>query len=181
MEFIFIRHTSVDVESGTCYGQTDVPLRDTFPTEAEKVKEELFALELAAPFDAVYTSPLSRCTRLAEYCGFGDAQRDDRLKETNFGDWEMKKWADINQNQLQQWFDDWHHTAAPNGESFADQLRRVGAAIDDMKKSGKKRIAIFAHGGVICCAHILIDHTPVDRIFSMQPPYGGIVRFETKD
>ena len=30
MEVILIRHTSVDVPPGVCYGQTDVPLKPTF-------------------------------------------------------------------------------------------------------------------------------------------------------
>ena len=33
MEVIFIRHTSVDVPPGVCYGQTDVPLRHSFEQE----------------------------------------------------------------------------------------------------------------------------------------------------
>ena len=36
MEVILIRHTSVDVPKGVCYGQTDVPLRDSFEEEASK-------------------------------------------------------------------------------------------------------------------------------------------------
>ena len=35
MELILIRHTSVDVPPGVCYGQTDVPLKSTFEQEAE--------------------------------------------------------------------------------------------------------------------------------------------------
>ena len=34
MEVTFIRHTSVDVPPGVCYGQSDVPLRDSFEQEA---------------------------------------------------------------------------------------------------------------------------------------------------
>ena len=34
MEVILIRHTSVDVPPGVCYGQTDVPLKPTFEQEA---------------------------------------------------------------------------------------------------------------------------------------------------
>ena len=34
MEVIFIRHTSVDVPRGVCYGQSDVPLRNSFEQEA---------------------------------------------------------------------------------------------------------------------------------------------------
>ena len=41
MKAILIRHTSVDVPKGVCYGQTDVPLAPSFPTEALRVKESL--------------------------------------------------------------------------------------------------------------------------------------------
>ena len=86
MDVFLIRHTSVDVPAGTCYGHTDVALRPTFPEEAARVKQQLDTYT----FDAVYTSPLSRCTRLATYCGYPDALRDDRLKELNMGAWEMQ-------------------------------------------------------------------------------------------
>ena len=66
MKLYIARHTSVDVPQGTCYGHTDVPLRNTFNEEAEAVKQKLDGLH----FDKVYTSPLSRCIRLASFCGF---------------------------------------------------------------------------------------------------------------
>ena len=91
MDVFLIRHTSVDVPAGTCYGHTDVALCPTFPEEAARVKQQLDA----HTFDAVYTSPLSRCTRLAAYCGYPDALRDDRLKEMNMGAWEMQFFAAI--------------------------------------------------------------------------------------
>ena len=87
MEVILIRHTSVDVPPGVCYGQTDVPLKPTFEAEAAVTAENLKAY---LPFDHVYTSPLTRCVRLATYCGYPDAERDKRIMEINFGDWEMK-------------------------------------------------------------------------------------------
>ena len=67
MEVILIRHTSVDVPPGMCYGQTDVPLKPTFEAEAAVTAENLKAY---LPFDHVYTSPLTRCVRLATYCGY---------------------------------------------------------------------------------------------------------------
>ena len=85
MDIYLIRHTSVDVPAGTCYGQTDVPLKPSFEAEAATVKKELDRYA----FDAVYTSPLSRCTRLAAYCGYPEALRDDRLKEIHMGDWKF--------------------------------------------------------------------------------------------
>ena len=41
MDLYLIRHTSVDVPAGYSYGQTDVPLRETFEAEAATVKEEI--------------------------------------------------------------------------------------------------------------------------------------------
>ena len=87
MEVILIRHTSVDVPPGVCYGQTDVPLKPTFEQEAAITQENL---KNYLPFDHVYTSPLTRCVRLASYCGYPDAERDKRIMEINFGSWEMK-------------------------------------------------------------------------------------------
>ena len=43
MEVILIRHTSVDVPPGMCYGQTDVPLKPTFEAEAAVTAENLKA------------------------------------------------------------------------------------------------------------------------------------------
>ena len=83
MNIYLIRHTSVDVPKGLCYGQSDVPLRPTFEAEAAVTKAKIESIH----FDMAYTSPLSRCTRLAQYCGFGDAIRDPRILELNFGDW----------------------------------------------------------------------------------------------
>ena len=36
-----IRHTSVNVAKGTCYGWTDVPVSDTFEQEASITKSNL--------------------------------------------------------------------------------------------------------------------------------------------
>ena len=61
MEVTFIRHTSVDVPPGVCYGQSDVPLRDSFEQEAAITSENLKTYRpQGRDFDHVYTSPLSR-------------------------------------------------------------------------------------------------------------------------
>lgn len=54
MEIVLIRHTSVDVPPGVCYGQTDVPLKPSFEQEAAVTKENL---KVYLPFEHVYTSP----------------------------------------------------------------------------------------------------------------------------
>ncbi|MDA3879869.1 MAG: histidine phosphatase family protein, partial [Prolixibacteraceae bacterium] len=61
MHLTLIRHTSVNVPPGMIYGQTDVPLCDSFEEEAEKIMEQI-----NTTFDVVYSSPLTRCMQLAQ-------------------------------------------------------------------------------------------------------------------
>lgn len=57
MEVCLIRHTKTAVIPGTCYGNSDVDVADSFLEEAGKVRERL----KGERFDAVYSSPLQRC------------------------------------------------------------------------------------------------------------------------
>jgi len=99
MKLLLIRHTSVDVKPGLCYGASDVPLRDSFCEEAALVKTRLSGYQI----DQAFTSPLSRCKRLAEYCGFPHAVADSRLIERNFGAWVGLAYARINGHQIHLW------------------------------------------------------------------------------
>lgn len=172
MKVILIRHTSVDVPSGTCYGQTDVPLRSTFPEEAKNVKAQLTHY---VALDKVYTSPLSRCTRLATYCGYPDARRDARLLEMNFGAWEMQRYDEICDTHLEEWYADYLHQPATDGESFEEQLKRVSSFLDELRKKNYQRVAVFTHGGVIVCALIYAGLVRPEEAFSHVPSYGGII------
>ncbi|MDR3119640.1 MAG: alpha-ribazole phosphatase [Mediterranea sp.] len=174
MKIKLIRHTSVDVPKGICYGQTDVPLKETFPEEAA-ITRKCIAQEV---FDQVFTSPLSRCTKLADYCGYPGAIRDDRLKELDFGAWEMQPFDRIADPRMQEWFDDYLNVPTTGGESFMMQYRRVSAFIDEMKRRGYKHIAVFAHGGVLVCAQIYAGLLKPEDAFSSIPPYGAVIQIE---
>lgn len=175
MEVYLIRHTSVDVAPGVCYGQTDVPLRPTFEAEAAVCNQQLQSL---APFDAVFTSPLTRCVRLATFCGYPDAIRDRRIMEINFGAWEMKPFDEIHDPRLEEWFADYLHVAATDGESFAMQYERVSHFLDELKQQPWQRVALFAHGGVLISAQIYAGQITPEEAFSALTPYGGIIRIE---
>lgn len=181
MNIYLVRHTSVDVPKGLCYGQSDVPLRPTFEAEAAAVKANLDSIK----FDKAYTSPLSRCTRLATFCGFGDAIRDSRILEINFGDWEMKQFDEIKDVNLQRWYDDYMNTKSTNGESFSDQYKRVAAFLDEVRQqenmkddSEEENRVVFTHGGVIICAQIYAGMIKPEEAFQAVPPYGGIVQLQ---
>ena len=62
MKIYAIRHTSVNVQPGICYGQTDVGVATSFDDEQRRVTQELEQVS----FDTVWSSPLLRCRTLAE-------------------------------------------------------------------------------------------------------------------
>ena len=174
MEIYFIRHTSVDVPQGTCYGFTDVPLKDTFEAEASVTKSGLAGI----CFDKVYTSPLSRAARLAAYCGYPSAVRDDRLKEMNMGEWEMQRFDDITDAHLQEWYDDFLNQPTSGGESFRDLYARVSAFLDEVRTLPYRRVAAFAHGGVLICARVYAGEVSIKEGFKNLTPYGGIIKIK---
>lgn len=177
MRITFVRHTAVDVPPGVCYGRSDVALKPTFPEEAANVRTEIERLiaDTGVRFDAVYRSPLTRCGLLATACAYPDAVTDGRLLEMNFGEWEMRRYDEINDPRLQKWYDDWIHVTPPGGESFLDQQRRVASFIEDMKNSGKSNVLVFTHAGVMMNVMLLLDMASIENVFSLQPPYGGLL------
>lgn len=174
MKMTLVRHTSVDVPQGVCYGQSDVPLRATFVREAETVREKLKGLR----FDAVYTSPLSRCVKLASYCGYDDAVRDGRLMEMNFGEWEMQRWDEIKDPRLNEWFEDWFHVKATGGESSEEQQQRLRQFLEEIRTNDKENVLLFTHGGIMIHMLLLSGAATLDNVFSQQPDYAGILQIE---
>lgn len=175
MEIYIVRHTSVDVPAGYAYGQTDVPLKKTFEEEAEQVKRQLDGIH----FDKVWSSPLSRCVRLARYCGYPHAILEDHIKEINFGEWEMKSWNELSFDpRSEAWFKDWIHTPTPHGESFLDQYDRVCRFLDQLRATGLQKVCLFTHGGVLTCARVYAGAYPLEEAFKNVPPYGSIIHLD---
>ena len=161
MKVYLIRHTSVVWDgSVTCYGATDVDVQDTFEEEATQTLKAIEGIQV----DRVYTSPLKRAVKLASFCGYPDAERDNRLKEMNFGDWEGRPWAEIiGDMEIDVFFEQYLKTPTPNGESQEDQQRRVRA---------------FCHGGVVNCARSLAGEVKLAEAFATIPDFGSLTILE---
>lgn len=174
MEVTLVRHTSVGVPKGTCYGWSDVPVAATFEMEATLTKRNL----AGETFDHVFSSPLTRARKLAAFCGFPNPELDDRLKEMNMGDWEMRLYDDIEKEDpaIKKWYDDYMNLAATNGESFHLLYARVADFLDNLKQKSYRRVAIFAHGGVLICAGVYAGLFSREDCFRHLVPYGGIQR-----
>ncbi len=164
----FVRHTQVNVPRGICYGQFNAGLADSFLQEAAVVKQKIDALH----FNKVYTSPLDRCVKLAEYCGYPNAIQSEALMELNFGNWENKKWDDLD---MRVWETDWVNNPPPNGESFAEMYRRVANFLATL--DCEQHTLIFTHKGVINCAKSYYRGIDLKDTFNETLDYGAVIVF----
>lgn len=170
MKLHLIRHTITSVPSGICYGFSDVSLADT--KDIGIVIQKLG--NLSNP--VVYSSPLTRCRLLAEQIT-KDVKYDDRLKELNFGDWELKAWDAI-RDQTDAWMNDFIHTKCSGGESFLDLAERVLFMVNELWLANHKDVIIVTHGGVIRVILSVINGIPFRKCFSMEVSYGQIIDVE---
>lgn len=177
MKIYLIRHTSVAVKPGICYGKSDVALADSFEDEKKRVT----ALVENIHFGKIYSSPLARCRLLVEDIFENrDIVFDDRLKELNFGDWELKNWDAIYADPKGKvWLDNYQTLPTLNGESYPEMVERIAEFLDELKKERHENVVIVTHAGVIRILKSLIENKSTVELFvSFKPAYGSVTKFQ---
>ncbi len=131
-------------------GQLQVPLDETGRSQALALAERVAGLG----FSTLWCSPLARAREtaaaVAERVGL-EPREDERLMETDAGDWTDRFFAEIEREDPQGFtaFIGGHPDFAfPGGESFAQQGVRVAAALADIEL-GERPALVVCHGGVI--------------------------------
>ncbi len=153
MDIYLIRHTQTAHSLGTCYGQTDVGLAESYEEEMASIHNKLPEFEDDC---RVFSSPLTRCLQLAHT--FSDEViTDERLLELNFGTWEGLQFDAIEADVLQHWTDNMVTAKPPSGENFEELYLRAGAFWKELIANDAKQVLIFTHAGVIraLLAHVL--------------------------
>ena len=138
---------------GRFQGQQQVPLDDTGRAQALELAERAAAYA----FRALWCSPLLRARETADAVAARIGlvpQQDERLMETDAGDWTDHTFADV-RARAQEQFDAFAtgdpSFAFPGGESFAQQEVRVSAALRDVE-AGTLPALVVCHGMVIRAA-----------------------------
>jgi len=151
----WVRHAPVVGLDGVLYGADDVPC----DTSNRPAFERLAAI---LPDHAHWlTSHLSRTHQTADAIraaglDFPAPQIEAQLGEQDFGDWQGRTWAEMEQRDSVVYRDFWESPARsrpPNGESFLDQVDRTAAVIERITaaRPGQSIVAV-AHGGTIRAA-----------------------------
>lgn len=175
MKLTLIRHTSLQIAPGICYGKSDIDVAATFTAEAANTLTKLASMR----FDALYTSPLQRCVKLANALSLAEPVLDNRLMELNFGEWEMQAWDDISREHFDEWAQNYATMSPPNGETFNQLQQRGVAFLDDViERHSQGHIAIVTHGGMIraLLAHVL--NMPLKGLFRFTIDYGSVTQLD---
>jgi broad specificity phosphatase PhoE len=153
MDLILVRHGRTDAKLDLCLGQADLPLSTRGFTDVQ---------QLAATWDQVaprflFCSDLRRAQQSAQVFAAKFAIEpliDPRLREVDFGRWNGRHWNDVMQtdnSRYRHWLENWVIQEAPDGESFADVLRRTGAWLAALLGStgDEDCVLAIAHAGSI--------------------------------
>ena len=177
MDIYLIRHTKTDTLKGLCYGQSDVGLADTFFEEAFELKNKLPKFKANSHF---FSSPLSRCVKLAEKLS-DKVTNDDRLIELDFGDWESRRFDDIDADDLEAWTNSFVYVSPPNGESFNDLCQRVGCFWQEVVQGMDpeiEQVFIITHAGVIRALLAYILKLPPANAFQFKVDLGSVHKLQ---
>lgn len=131
-------------------GSTDLPLAGVGVSELMKLRDELDYPKV----DKVYSSPMLRCKQTAAILyPSKDIQLVDNLREIDFGEFEGKTAAELENLPS---YADWaagRINAAPGGEDNTEFTKRLCVGLNqivrDMMASGAEHSAVIMHGGAI--------------------------------
>ncbi len=174
-QIILIRHTTPHIKSGICYGSTDVDVKESFVEEANEIKCYIGQINP----DMVYSSPLTRCQKLSYFLYPNQGIiTDDRLKEMDFGEWELMDWAKIDKKAIEHWSSDFVNIPTPEGENLKKVRDRALSVFNEIieKQADQSTVAVVTHSGIIRCllAHYL--HIPLESIFRLKLHFACVVK-----
>lgn len=155
MTLWLVRHAPVLADPGLCYGATNLPA----DASATRAAAERLARSLPEG-TRVVSSPLQRCELLAQILlGLRPDliyTVDDRLREMDFGAWELRPWDEVPRADMDAWLADFAD-ARPggDGESVRTLMARVGAAWDDALAAPPAPTLWVTHAGVMRAAMLL--------------------------
>jgi probable phosphoglycerate mutase len=137
---ILVRHGATVLTAQRRYsGRGDVPLSEQGVAQAEATARRVSTLAGPGPVAAVATSPLSRCTRTAEFIaaatGSPPVLVEPDLVECDFGEWDGLTFAEVRERwpeELDRWLGA-TDVAPPGGESFAEVDTRVRRAVTKLR------------------------------------------------
>jgi alpha-ribazole phosphatase len=160
MRLWLLRHARVVLEPGLCYGASDVPADESLTTSAAQAIAPLLPAGLP-----VRVSDLGRAQQMHRDLlelrpDLGEARTDPRIREMDFGSWELQRWDAVPRPVFDLWMADFAHHRFGGAESVDQLIARVADAIDDTRAAvgGDGAALWITHAGVIRSVLYLAQH-----------------------
>lgn len=178
MDIYLVRHTKVAISKEYCYGVSDVQLADSQNDDIMKVKRKIEQVK----FQKAYTSPLKRCRVLAKEL-FGNSQVENRLLEMSLGDWELQKWVDLDQEEVNAWMNDFVNINPPNSENYLDFSMKPVFFFDELAKTlhADDNVLITSHSGPIRAIICHVLNLSLAQAFNFEIDFGSVSKIEVHD
>ena len=166
----FIRHGATAGNLERRYiGRTDEPLCEAGISALRTLHPPAAAM--------IFASPMRRCIETANVLYPGqDILVCDALRETDFGDFEGKTYAELNGNPAYQaWVDSGGNADFPGGESLAKFKSRCISAFLDLMRNSTENVVFIVHGGTIMA---ICEALHGGDYYAYHIPNGGMLRAE---
>jgi alpha-ribazole phosphatase len=178
MEIYLVRHTEVAISREYCYGISDVDLADSYEVDIRRVADKLKDIK----FTSSYTSPLSRCKLLSNAL-VDNASEEAALLEMDLGDWELKKWKDLDQETVNTWMKDFVNVSPPNTINYLEYSMKPVFFFDEMVREHRKdeTILLTSHSGAIRAIICHVLNLSLAHAFNFEVDYGSVSKIEVID
>lgn len=183
MNIYLLRHGQTEENrKGSYYGNLDVSLNSTGVTQGYKAKDFFKDIKL----DRVYVSDKKRTSEMAKLA-LGQAKiqiiRDNRINETDFGDFEGKTYEEIKElyhKECMCWENNWKEFVPPNGESYIELCERVKSFMEHIKNLECDNILVSTHSGVIRAIYCYVMNEDIDLFWKFGCKNGdiSIIKYE---
>ena len=172
-----VRHgeTNWNLE-GRYQGTTDIPLNAKGRSQAKALGQVLAAN--GVPFQAVFSSPLSRARETAGIiarCLDLPVFVDKRLEEINLGEWEGELFIDIREKFPEivgERLTNAANTRTPGGESAVEVARRVVDAADLIASChSEEEVILVGHGFSLSVLAAIANGKSLDAVYTSLLPH----------
>lgn len=165
------RHPKPIAANGFCIGQTDISV------DKRKIKRLANKIQRFVRFHqlpkVIWVSPLQRSLKVGEILAPHGFQYHvaPELAEMDFGGWDGRPWAQIPEQQIDDWCDHFADFAPKGGESLQQLFNRVENWLNEMaaQNRGQKPVLAVGHAGWINAASMIAARQEAPKIAADWP------------